>query len=112
MRKYLLAVTVLLVTVAHASAATILKDGVQTNVPVCGGFAGILCENDQWCDYPDDGNACGVADRFGTCRPRPEVCTMEFIPVCGCNGKTYSNACNAAADGVDVAYLGECGSDR
>ncbi len=87
MRKYLLAVTVLLVTVAHASAATILKDGVQTNVPVCGGFAGILCENDQ-VRLSDAGNACGVADGFGGAGLDRRSLHDGIHSVCGCNGKS------------------------
>jgi len=34
--------------------------------------------------------------------PRPEICTQDYIPVCGKlsseSHKTYSNACNACAD--------------
>jgi hypothetical protein len=33
---------------------------------------------------------------------------MVNQPVCGCNGKTYSNACIAKAAGVDVASQGSC----
>ena len=44
----------------------------------------------------------------GECRNRPEVCTEEFNPVCGCDGVTYSNACDAAAAGVSIARKGTC----
>lgn len=44
----------------------------------------------------------------GVCAPRPQVCTFQFDPVCGCDGKTYGNACWARKNGVDVASAGEC----
>lgn len=36
------------------------------------------------------------------------MCTMDYRPMCGVDGKTYGNACGAAAAGVTVAYEGEC----
>ena len=41
-------------------------------------------------------------------QPRPEVCTMNYLPVCALleNGgyKTYSNGCNACSDLTVIRY--------
>jgi hypothetical protein len=99
----------LLILTGSVFAAEITLEGKRTDVPVCGGFAGIPCKPNQWCDYQS--LSCGIGDQFGTCRPKPELCTKEHSPVCGCNGHTYSNACMAATDGQSVSYAGPCRSE-
>ena len=73
----------------------------------CGGLLGVTCADGEFCNYAEF-SQCGAADMTGTCEPIPEGCTEEYLPVCGCDGETHSNACNANAAGTSVAYAGEC----
>lgn len=100
--------TLLVMLAASSSGAFETEiDGKKIEVPFCGGFAGLACRANEWCDYPD-GAVCGIGDYPGKCQPRPTHCIRVFIPVCGCDGRTYGNWCEANAAGSDVAYKGAC----
>ncbi len=67
----------------------------------------------QSATVPSDADDGGLA--ITECvEPRPEMCTMDYTPVCGQFGdgttKVYSNACSACSDPTVVAYgPGLCG---
>lgn len=75
---------------------------------LCGtrGLANI-CQAQAFCRY-DIADNCGATDKPGTCTPIRQICTKEYRPVCGCDGKTYGNGCSAEAKGISIKSLGEC----
>lgn len=58
-------------------------------------------------------NQGGCATGFGCLIPSVQkVCTQEYAPVCGKDGKTYSNKCFAEIKGVEIDYKGECSANK
>lgn len=60
-------------------------------------FIGISC-----CKDSEDEMAC-IEEINEDC-----MCTEQYDPVCGCNGKTYGNACNANCAGITEYTNGAC----
>lgn len=56
---------------------------------------------------PSEAPKLSIAPRAGQCEPEVH-CTDIYIPVCGIDGVTYGNPCEAERAGVDIAYDGEC----
>jgi hypothetical protein len=60
------------------------------------------CESGFYCKK----DSCDTQN--GTCSVRIEFCNEQHNQVCGCDGKTYANACAAASAGVNVKSDGKC----
>lgn len=72
----------------------------------CAGYVGIQCPQGQWCDLKP--GHCRGADIPGKCEDEKLTCTGVYRPVCGCDGKTYSNNCWRKMGRVALDHEGPC----
>jgi len=78
---------------------------MRTFILVAGALLLGACSNNSGPGVVIDGTAC--------VDPRPQVCTMEYNPVCAVlvagGSKQYASGCNACADDAVESYVpGEC----
>jgi len=72
----------------------------------CGPRGQSDCAPGYFCDF---GAACSnPADESGVCTLIPGACTTLYSPVCGCDGKTYGNECDAHGHSVSIVHTGPC----
>jgi hypothetical protein len=72
----------------------------------CGGPNHITCNSALYCQLP--AGQCSAADAPGVCAKAPDFCMRVSRPVCGCNGKTYMNECEARKARVAIDTTGAC----
>lgn len=76
----------------------------------CG--AGGTCFANEYCAYAPS-QYCNEIPEYGasaSCQLRPDSCDDVSDPVCGCDHKTYANACEAARANQGIFNLGTCES--
>ena len=95
------AAAALVVTISFPASVHAVGLGKQ-----CGGIIPIPCDAGLFCQFKP--GTCGRFDMTGICTKVPKFCTRIFRPVCGCDGKTYSNDCVRKAAQVSKNHDGKC----
>jgi len=88
------AIAVLLVIAATASVPGYAS---ETELKACKVQSD--CQANEFCNTSPGCND-GATD--GACTVKPEICTMEYLPVKACNGETYASKCQAFSAGQPV----------
>ncbi len=98
--------------IAKASSAASIQEDESSGGMVgtfqlrCGGPNQIECDEGYFCKNKK--GVCDEEDPFGRCTTPPAICPLIYAPVCGCDGITYGNACQADQAEVSINHDGEC----
>lgn len=93
--------------VAESSEPTIESAEAEASTRMaCGPTVGRDCGEGLYCQF-GIANLCGE-QAPGTCTQIPTRCTRDIDYVCGCDGITYVNECNAKTEGASIAHRGPC----
>lgn len=95
-----------LIALALAVAAPEVQAKSAGEGQACGGVGGLPCSPGLYCEMA--AGMCHKPDAAGVCKAKPDFCPQHVLPVCGCDGKTYTNACHAREAGQSVASAGAC----
>lgn len=71
----------------------------------CGGPERVRCDSALWCEQPR--GTCDGSNISGTCVKLPISCDAIYLPVCGCDKKTYESDCDTRGK-VQIDNDGEC----
>jgi hypothetical protein len=86
--------------------------GATGSGQTCGGIASLECPSpNEFCNYEPSAGGQGcvdIADAAGVCQTQPRGCTREYQPVCSCDRRSYSNACEAHSAGASILHDGAC----
>jgi hypothetical protein len=76
----------------------------------CAGPDAIPCALPSLQCWFDTTASCGANGAFGKCLGVPESCPPQYdcAYVCGCDGRTYCNECEAGMSRASVAFFGAC----
>ena len=91
--------------VTYSNACDAAAAGMSVDYP---GECVEVCRTNEDCNPEDYCLFEECAAQSGTCQPRPDACPDLWDPVCGCDGVSYSNRCEAARAGISVDYPGAC----
>jgi hypothetical protein len=103
-KRLLVAAALVLGLVSGFASFAVAQEG-----DTCGGVTGAQCAKGLWCE-PARG-LCGPSVA-GKCVKVPVMCTMDYNPVCGCDGRTHSNDCVRRAAKAGLRHAGACLFER
>lgn len=66
------------------------------------------CNSNDDCTKDNEFCELSGCEGSGLCTEKPDACTEDYQPVCGCNEVTYSNDCKRQSAGVSKSASGEC----